>query len=239
MRAGGVGVQEQDWNPEEPAPHPDLRPLGSWFPVRHTNCRWRDPRPSFRGRHAGGRERWSCRSGQATSVIAAPDPQPCSTRSRACPGGWTGCRSWSRNYRTTRPSRNGRREGRSRLGGGHLFGLATGQVVAGRSQKLRPPCNNHEILPLRAYCCRIRLLPFSHAPVVHKVPLVASGLWRGILPVGPGRASCPAFFCSRRLSQIKSLPCIESYGFNTSLLALPGVLPGLFFPALEPACSPP
>jgi hypothetical protein len=39
------------------------------------------------------------------------------------------------------------------------------------------------------------LLPFTHAQVVQKVPLVASGLWRGILPVGPGRAACPAIFC--------------------------------------------
>jgi DNA-binding response OmpR family regulator len=68
------------------------------------------------------------------------------------------------------------------------------QVFASGKGRLRPPCNKHEILRLRAYCCRNRLLPFSHALVVHTVPLVASGLWRGILPVGPGRASCPAFF---------------------------------------------
>jgi DNA-binding response OmpR family regulator len=68
-------------------------------------------------------------------------------------------------------------------------------LLAWAHRSLRPPCNKQEILRLRAYCCRIRLLPFSHAPVVQQVPLVASGLWRGILPVGPGRASCPAFFC--------------------------------------------
>lgn len=42
--------------------------------------------------------------------------------------------------------------------------------------------------------------------IAPKVPLAVSGLWHGILPVGLGRASCPAFFSS---APTPGLPCFR------------------------------
>ena len=70
--------------------------------------------------------------------------------------------------------------------------------------------------------------------IAPKVPLAVSGLWHGILPVGLGRASCPAFFSSAppphltcfrmgndgpgMLTYVKETSAVPDYIYCTSLL---------------------